>query len=216
MKTPLLIIGTLVFLTGLFLFLHERGYILKEGDRVEEDIIDQENISENEGLEDATIVIEPIDDIADIPTPSLVRDLGELTASTRGYLEATEERIRTNPQDIGAWIEIGAIWRSAGDYEGAEEAWQYALLLNPDNPLTLVNLGNLYYRNRADFITAESFYLGAITKAPLRIDTYFQITDLYLNGLKDREKALSLLEEGRKILPTDEDIEELYNSVKNL
>lgn len=172
------------------------------------------DIGENTGLEDATIEIEKVKDISEFPTPFLERELSELTPETLSYLEELTHRINNDTYDVGAWIEIGGVWKSGGDFDGAREAWEYALLLNPKSIITLVNLGNLEYRQFGNYSKAEGYYLSAIRENPSDIVAYLQITELYKYGFKDISRAILVVDGGLELVPGNKDLLELKSMIK--
>ena len=58
--------------------------------------------------------------------------------------DATVAIIAQKPTDFQAWINLGTVRKSAGDYKGAEEVWVYVSKLYPTSSVPFDNLGSLY------------------------------------------------------------------------
>jgi tetratricopeptide (TPR) repeat protein len=59
-------------------------------------------------------------------------------------VEAHKKSIEYNPNHVVAWRYYGITLRIMGKYDGAEECYEHALALQPDDELTLASLGALY------------------------------------------------------------------------
>ncbi len=72
--------------------------------------------------------------------------------------------LKADYDKLAEWLTLG-IWRKTiGDYEGAVEAWKFATILRPKDPVAFHNLGDLYSQYLPDFPKAEKYYLSAIEK----------------------------------------------------
>lgn len=150
-----------------------------------------------------------------IEPPILKRNLTGLTKTSSDRLKLVITSIEENHLNPDDWIEIGGLWKVGGAFEAAGEAWEYALVLSPENIVSLINLGNLYANELNDLEQAESWYRKAIESEPTYIPVYFQMAEMYLYKIKNRNKAISIVEEGLKVLPNDEDLIELKEAIES-
>ena len=64
-------------------------------------------------------------------------------------LAAHKKSVEYNPEHVMAWRDYGITLRTTGDYDGAEECYNRALALKPDDEYTIASLGALYiFRDR--------------------------------------------------------------------
>ncbi len=66
-----------------------------------------------------------------------------------------------NPDDFNAWMSVGNFKKFFNNFIGARDAWEYAKLVAPNQPLTYLNLANLYTYYLNDQVRAEANYLAA-------------------------------------------------------
>ena len=91
------------------------------------------------------------------------------------------------------WLNLG-IWRKTiGDYEGAREAWEFVILIRPNDAVSYHNLGDLYSYNLIDFPKAEKYYLAAIAKEPAAAFFYIKLHEFYRYFLKRPDLAEDIL-----------------------
>lgn len=169
---------------------------------------DIEIIEGLEGFENIQIGFAPLKDPG-TNVPDLNREVKNLTEASLARLDTLIENLEEDPLNINEWIEIGGFWKVGGAFEGASEAWQYALDLAPTNTVALVNLGNLYTSDIIDLDKAESWYMKAIEANPQYIPAYFKGAEMYLYGMKDRNKAIKFVEKGLETIPLDGSLQSL-------
>ena len=81
-----------------------------------------------------------------------------------GATEILQDILKTNPEDERATLYLGIALSRAG-HRDAEGALKKALLLNPHNPRTSLELG-IYYYNRGAFNEARDYFDNTIQLAP--------------------------------------------------
>jgi tetratricopeptide (TPR) repeat protein len=78
-----------------------------------------------------------------------------------------------------AWINLGTVRESAGDYTGAIAAWNYVKALYPTSPTAYDNLGDVYMNYVHDYSKSESNYLASIKIYPHDPAPYTNLFMLY-------------------------------------
>ncbi|MDP2933615.1 MAG: hypothetical protein Q8N81_05820 [bacterium] len=84
------------------------------------------------------------------------------------------------------WLNLG-IWRKTiGDYEGAAEAWKFATIIRPNDPVAFHNLGELYWLHIPNFPLSEKYFLKAIEIGPKNSLFYLKLHELYRYSYKEK------------------------------
>jgi len=84
-----------------------------------------------------------------------------------------------NSSDYSAWISLGILHKTAGDYKAAARDWEYVSALYPKNTQSFGNLGDLYMHFIKDYTRAESNYLKEVKNSPTNLDAYRDLFTLY-------------------------------------
>jgi len=87
--------------------------------------------------------------------------------------------ITKNKSDLDTWINLGVVRKQAGDYKGAEAAWQYVSAVSPTNIISFNNLGDLYMSYLKDYPKAVASYMQEIKNLPTNLDSYKNIFQIY-------------------------------------
>jgi len=117
-----------------------------------------------------------------------------------------QEFVLQYPDYPGAWVNLAIIRAQAGNDDGAREALDVALALNPNHPAALNQLGMLHRRN-GDFLEAEAAYLKAVTVSPDYALAHYNLgvlNDLYLQRF---ETALQHFETYQSLVGEDQQVE---------
>ena len=110
------------------------------------------------------------------------------------------EKVRQNPDDIAAWIQLGHLHFDRNAVPEAIEAYEKALALQPDNAPVRTDLGIMYRRaNRPEEAIRE--FERAIAIDPKLENPRFNKGIVLLHDLNDRERAIQAWEELLKINP---------------
>ncbi len=104
--------------------------------------------------------------------------------------------LEKDPFNINDWISVGITKKFFNDYEGARDAWEYVVVLYPNDPLAFENLGNLYALYLRDNSKAEYNYKKAIENNSLEPSFYIALADFYKNFLGDNSKAINTILSG--------------------
>ncbi|HEY4508755.1 MAG TPA: hypothetical protein VJA47_04575 [archaeon] len=146
------------------------------------------------------------------PIPDLNRPVissGSVSVSSEAIVRATERilamqsRLKKDPADLAAWIELGIYQKMAGDYDGVLISWGYATRLTPTNYVAFANLGDFYAYFIKDATKSETYYKKAISVAPKQAYLYTQLADVYRYVFKDLVKAKAIIDQGLSQIPDD-------------
>ncbi len=113
------------------------------------------------------------------------------------------------------WLNLGLWRKTIGDYEGAAEAWEFATVIRPNDPVAFHNLGDLYSQYLPNFSKAEKYYMAAIEK-----DTqhqpffYVKLYEFYLYYYKKPDLAEKTLLDGLKANPTSDYLKFLFDDFR--
>lgn len=130
----------------------------------------------------------------------------------RANVVKLHDMLQADPQNYDAWLDLATHYKIAGDFEGAEEVWNYLLVAGPSTMkyILLGNLGNLYLYFKKDYPKAEEYYLQALAIAPDEISFYADMYRMYAYAYKtDTTAARDILEKGIKINPENTDLKGL-------
>ena len=115
-------------------------------------------------------------------------DIKEITAKLKEDYDQLQE-----------WLQLGLLRNLIGDYEGAKQAWEFAAVIRPKDPVAFHNLGDLYWMQFSDFPKAEKYFLEAIEKGPQHPLFYIKLHELYRYSYKEKsDLADDVLEQGIK------------------
>ncbi len=104
-----------------------------------------------------------------------------------------------NVLDFNSWMSLAVQYKTAGDYNGAKEVWEYITLFYPGDSIAFHNLGDLYHHFLNDFAKAEYYFKLAISADPTRAINYVALHELYRYSYKqDTALAADILKEGIK------------------
>jgi tetratricopeptide (TPR) repeat protein len=117
--------------------------------------------------------------------------------------EITAE-LQSQPNDLDNWLELGVLYKSAKDYEGARLVWEYASLIRPKNTSSFANLGDLYHFYLKDYVKAEYNLKKMIENDPKMTEGYVRLFDLYSISYKtETTLAADILKKGIEVNPKD-------------
>lgn len=132
----------------------------------------------------------------------------ERRAAAEKQINDLKVALRGDSGALSSWIELGLLWKSIGDYEGARQAWEYASVIRPKNFLSFRNLGVLYGYYLNEPAKAEKNFLQAIENDPNMTEGYQLLADFYVEVLQNRDKALAFLRQSVTKNPTNTELRE--------
>ncbi len=138
----------------------------------------------------------------------------EVASSTRADIATLIDAIKKSPGNGALWAKLGMKRKGIEDYEGAREAYAYALKLMPNNAVVSENLGVIYADYLKDYQKAEQYFRLAITMDPSVGYRYVRLFELYTYALEDAEKAKEVLIEGISAVPGDVSLKTLLENLK--
>lgn len=128
--------------------------------------------------------------------PSLDRELSisaDLPEEVRSLLvqsvEKLKSELREDPTKVAAWLDLAIRYKTAGDFDGAVEIWEYLAAAYPADAVPLHNLGEYYFHTVKDYPKAERYYLSAIAASPEFSINYLDLHDIYRYVYKQDSSA---------------------------
>ncbi|TSD02992.1 MAG: hypothetical protein Athens071416_383 [Parcubacteria group bacterium Athens0714_16] len=153
--------------------------------------------------------------IKNTPVPDLNRKIPSgAMEDVKKNITFLSNELKINSGNFDSWIGLGSYRKTAGDYEGAKLAWEYASILRPRFSLSFLNLGNLFGYYLKDSKKAETNFLKAIEVEPTHTYSYISTANFYTEILNDKNKAISILEEGIKNNPNNPDLKLVLTEFK--
>ncbi|KKW11124.1 MAG: Conserved hypothetical tpr repeat protein [Parcubacteria group bacterium GW2011_GWA2_49_9] len=219
-KTPLVIVGVLV-LAGAFFWIIYTGPVWNRGQGESKPPSIVSPLSKGVPYSDTAGVVSPgieYDFVTStstpekeqprVVTPKLDRPIIipssfslEEANSARKEIEAFIASLKTNPTNAALWGQLGMARKGIEDYEGAKEAYEYALELIPTESVFADNLGVIYGDYLKNYPKAEAYYRLAVTLDPKTPYRYLRLYEFYSYLLKDSAKTRAVLEEGLRAIP---------------
>ena len=124
-------------------------------------------------------------------------------------------QLKSEPNYLQGWLQVGILRKFLGDYDGASLAWQYASLIRPQEYIAFSNLGDLYHYYLKDFPKAEKYLRRAVDVKPDYVAGYKNLFDLYTLSYKEKKNlAESVLLEGIKKNPGDNYLQGILTSYR--
>ena len=117
-------------------------------------------------------------------------------------IDEIKKQITINYDTDLPWLMLGNYRKSAKDYDGAIEAWNFLGVIRPKGYLAFHNLGSLYGYELQNYLKSEENFLKSIQNEPRNIDAYSQLVTVY-ESAKTPEKIEKLLLDGIKLNPND-------------
>lgn len=112
--------------------------------------------------------------------------------------------IEEDPTSFDHWLQLAVLRYQIEDYEGAIEIYDYLNIVNPENDVAFMNLGNLYHLQLRDFEKAEKNLRQAITNNSTNVLAYTSLYELYRDSYKtDTDLAEQTLLEGLSVMPDE-------------
>ena len=121
--------------------------------------------------------------------------------------------LKNDPTSFSNWLYLGLDRKGIGDYEGAKQAWEYAMLIEPGSFVVRGNLGDLYAYYLKDNKKAEDNYLKALELGPSQIYLYYKTAEFYRDFLNDSQKAKGIVQIGLKLSPDSSELQSLLQSL---
>lgn len=130
-------------------------------------------------------------------------------------LATMAEALRKNPYSFNDWLSVGIFKKFFSNYEGARDAWEYAAILIPEQPVVRLNLANLYGYYLKDFKKAEKNYLTAIALDGHNILSSLNSLAGFYRDFGLKEKALEYYRRALEINPNDSSVKAEIERLSN-
>jgi tetratricopeptide (TPR) repeat protein len=118
-------------------------------------------------------------------------------------IERLQEKIATakkayteEPDDNYTWVIVADAYKFARDYERAILAYEKSLVMQPDDVISVINLGTIYEKYQIDYNKAEEYYSRAISIFPQMPDLYDRLAKLYWQRMDRIEDAETIYLQG--------------------
>lgn len=130
-------------------------------------------------------------------------------------IKITIAGLKADYNKLEGWLNLGLWRKTLGDYEGAAEAWQFATLIRPNDPVAFHNLGDLYSQFLPDFPSAEKYYKMAVEKDKSHQPFFYvKLYEFYRYYEKNMDAAENTLLDGLKTNPGDAYLEGELNNFR--
>ena len=140
----------------------------------------------------------------------------DVAAALRTNEQTLIGQLKAAPTRIDLWLKLGTYRKIAGDYAGAQVAWQYVVNSGASNIAYIAygNLGELNLDFLKNYPKAEADYKAAISLNPNVIDYYREL--FYLYGTEGNPTAqAAILAQGLKANPNNPDLLDLQKQTKS-
>ena len=126
--------------------------------------------------------------------PKFIAAIGSaLHEKYRKNLASIADRLEKDPLNYDDWLAVAYIKKLFSNYIGARDAWEYAKVVNPENPIAYFNLGELYGYELKEPVKAEENYKSALRLDPHHFDYYVGLANFYDDLFNDAVKAEATL-----------------------
>ena len=102
-------------------------------------------------------------------------------------IKIISQTLKDTPDYLQGWLQLGILRKYIGDYEGASEAWEYAVKIRPKDFVAYNNLGDLYHFYLKNFPRSESAIKKVIELRPDYTSAYRNLFELYALSYKEKE-----------------------------
>ena len=142
----------------------------------------------------------------DLSRPVEIRTplLPEIAQETEDEIRALTESLDAEFNYLPGWLQLAALRKLIGDYEGAREAWEFATALRPESYVAFHNLGELYGFTLNNYPKAEENFLTSIALEPKNLDAYKSLATVYQYRYKEKQAETDdILLRGIEVFPKE-------------
>jgi len=109
----------------------------------------------------------------------------------QGQADKLIARLKVDPTKGGDWLNLGLVYHSANDFEGARDVWLFLLkvLKAPDTAMVYDNLGKLYKFDLKDYVLSEQYFKKSMQSNPKSTIPYIELFGLYRDLYKTNTTA---------------------------
>ena len=128
------------------------------------------------------------------PSGPPARSAPTMTPQQSQRILALEKEVAANPDNAGAWAELGNLYFDAGNHQGAIRSYLEYLELEPGNPDVLTDLGVMYRRSGQPEQAVASFD-KAIAADPTHQQSRYNKGVVLMQDLGQADTALDIWRE---------------------
>jgi len=173
-----------------------------------------ENVDDTASPDGLELIENP--DFGELPDGLIVPNLDRQVIVPQGFAEDVAKKtinsikniqdgLKENPNNIALWLELGGLYKSMGDYGGAEGAWIFATQIRPSDWMAYHNLADLYGYYLKNPTKSEEYILLAIEKAPQELQLYIKAFEIYNEILGNAEKGAQMLVKATEEIPSSKE-----------
>lgn len=108
----------------------------------------------------------------------------------------SQNKLKSNPQDVDSWMNLGVWSQTIGDYRTAEKAYKKLIEINALNITAWNNLGELYILE-GKYEEGRDALLNYLEISPEEVGVYLRLAELYAAGHAGTvEDAKFILQQG--------------------
>ena len=137
--------------------------------------------------------------VQNMPQP-VIQQENKMTPELANRISALEKETSSNPENAGAWTQLGNSYFDANQFQKAITAYQKSLALEPNNPDVWTDLGVMYRRNGQPIQAVEAFD-KAVEEDPSHEISRLNKGIVLMHDLNDIQGALAVWEELVKVNP---------------
>ena len=115
-------------------------------------------------------------------------------------LAALQDEVKRNPDNTGAWVQLGHLYFDSDQHKKAIQAYEKSLELDPKNTNVITDLGIMYRRSGLPQKAIESFE-RAVVVDPKHETARFNKGIVLMHDLDDKDGAITAWEELLAINP---------------
>ena len=119
-------------------------------------------------------------------------------------IDEAKKRLKTDPNDIDAHIQLGAAYQAEKRLDDAMAEYMLAAKIDPNHSLPQYRMGVLF-EQLENFDLAKNSYAAAASMEPSNDDAIFRLGDLFIR-LKEYESAVFILKQGVERSPLSADL----------
>lgn len=113
-------------------------------------------------------------------------------------------KLKNDPTDAGAWLNLALWYKTANDFDGAREVWEFLVQAAPQDTTSIENLAKMYHFDLQEYVKAEQYFKQSLALSRTRIEPYLGLFELYsLSYKKDTSAAVDIIRAAEKVFPQE-------------
>lgn len=124
----------------------------------------------------------------------------DMAAMAAPHIKELQAVVKDNPDNAQAWVKLGNAFFDLDRFEDAIDAYEKSLVIEPDHPHVLTDLGVMYRRNNEPEKALDAFSRAVAVQPDFEI-ALFNKGVVYMHDLNDIPKAIEAWQALVKINP---------------